>query len=104
MTEVRRQRRAENQTLFREINDRIEAGAEAHGSDPHAYEFVCECSSLDCFERLELTLHEYGRVREHGRWYAVLSGHEVPEAEVVVERRGDVAIVERRDEAADAVA
>jgi hypothetical protein len=34
----------------------------------------------------------------------VLSGHEVPGAEVVVERRGDVAIVERRDDPADAVA
>jgi len=104
VTEVRRQRRAENQTLFREINDRIEAGAEAHGSDPHAYEFVCECSSLDCFERLELTLHEYSRVREGNQRFAVLSGHEVPGAEVVVERRGDVAIVERRDDPADAVA
>ena len=78
MTEVRRQRRAENQTLFREINDRIEAGAEAHGSDPHAYEFVCECSSLECFERFELTLAEYGRVRDRAQRFIVLSGHEEP--------------------------
>ncbi|MGH3016558.1 MAG: hypothetical protein ACRDNN_16560, partial [Gaiellaceae bacterium] len=76
MTEVRRRRLAENQALFREINERIGASAEAQGADSHAYEFVCECSSLECFERFELTLHEYGRVRERARRFVVLSGHE----------------------------
>jgi hypothetical protein len=106
VTEVRKQRLAENQMLFREINERIEATAEAQGTDPHAYEFVCECSSLECFERLELTLHEYGRIRKRPQRFLVLSGHERPEIEDVVERRGRAAIVEKRGEAAaaDAVA
>jgi hypothetical protein len=104
MTEVRRRRLAENQALFREINERIGASAEAQGTDPHAYEFVCECSSLECFERFELTLHEYGRVREREQRFIVLSGHEQPDIEDVVERRGDVVIVEKRGDAVDAVA
>ena len=104
MPEVRRQRLAENQALFREVNERIGARAEAQGSDAHAYEFVCECSSLECFERLELTLGEYGRVREVTRRSVVLSGHERLEIEDVVERLGRAAIVEKRGESADAVA
>lgn len=104
MNEVRKRRLAENQALFREINERIGATAEAQGSDAHAYEFVCECSSLECFERLELTVREYGRVREQAQRFVVLSGHERPEVEDVVERLGRAAIVEKRGEAADAVA
>ena len=104
MTELRKRRLAENQALFREINERIEASAETQGSDQHAYEFVCECSSLECFERFELTLTEYGRVRDRLQRFIVLSGHEEPEVEDVVERRGAVVIVEKRGAAADAVA
>ena len=104
MTEVRRRRLAENQALFREINDRIGASAEAQGADQYAYEFVCECSSLECFGRFELTLEEYGRVRERDQRFVVLGGHEEPGIEDVVERLGDVTIVEKRGDAADAVA
>jgi hypothetical protein len=104
VTELRKRRLAENQALFREINERIEASAETQGSDQHAYEFVCECSSLECFERFELTLTEYGRVRDRLQRFIVLSGHEEPEVEDVVERRGAVVIVEKRGAAADAVA
>ena len=103
MTEVRRRRFAENQALFREINERIEASAEAQGADSYAYEFVCECSSLECFGRFELTLKEYGRVRERNTRFVVLSGHERAD-EDVVERRGAVAIVQKRPHTADDIA
>lgn len=104
MTELRKRRLAENQALFREINERIEANAETQGSDQHVYEFVCECSSLECFERFELTLAEYGPVRDRPQRFIVISGHEQPEVEDVVERHGEVVIVEKRGAAADAVA
>lgn len=100
MTVVRRQRFAENQALFREINERIEATAGAQGADSYAYEFVCECSSLECFGRFELTLQEYDRVRERDSRFVVLSGHEQPD-EDVVERRGALAIVKKRTAAAE---
>jgi hypothetical protein len=104
VTEVRRQRLAENQALFREINERIGASAEEQGADSHAYEFVCECSSLECFGRFELTLYEYGRVRERDQRFVVLNGHEQTDVEDVVERRGVVTIVAKRGGAAGAVA
>ena len=100
MSDLRKRRLAENQALFRELNERIGASAEAQGEDTHAYEFICECASMECFERFELRLDEYRRIRERDRRFAVLRGHEVPEIEVVVERLGDVLVVEHRTEAA----
>jgi hypothetical protein len=96
VTEVRKRRLAENQALFRDLNERIEASAETQGADSYSYEFVCECSSLECFERFELTLDEYGRVRERPHRFIVLGGHEDAEVEDVVERRGAVVVVEKR--------
>ena len=36
----------------------------------------------------------YRGVRRHGGWSIVLDGHEVPEVDRVIQRRGTVAIVE----------
>ena len=39
--------------------------ATALGGDA-PYEFICECSTTDCFERLSLTLAQYERVGQDG--------------------------------------
>lgn len=96
MTELRRHRLAENQTLFREVNERIGASARAQGGDAHAYEFVCECASIECFERFELSLGDYQRVRGGAGRYVVVTGHERPDLEHVVEWVEGVAVVEPR--------
>lgn len=96
MTELRRRRLEENQTLFRELNERIGATAEAQGGGVHAYEFVCECADIDCFARFELPLEDYRRVREAGERFLVVPGHERPEVEEVVERVDGIAVAQPR--------
>ena len=96
MSELRRHRLEENQSLFRELNERIGASADAQGTDVHAYEFVCECASIECFERFELALGDYHRVRDTSERFLVVAGHERPEVEEVVERLHGVAVVEPR--------
>ncbi|MGH3023238.1 MAG: hypothetical protein ACRDNI_06240 [Gaiellaceae bacterium] len=96
MSELRRHRLEENQSLFREVNERIGATADTQGTDVHVYEFVCECASIDCFERFELSLGEYHRVRERAECFLVVTGHERPEAEEIVERLDKIAAVEPR--------
>ena len=91
------------ETWFREINDRIEANALEHGSDPHVYEFICECSNIDCAERIPMTLSDYKHLRAHPARFAIVPGHEQPEIEVVVERTG-FWIVEKQGSAAGFVA
>ena len=49
-----KERLARNETLFRELNERINAVAGTLGGDDHAYEFVCECSDSHCTVRITL--------------------------------------------------
>ena len=50
-----KERLARNETLFRELNERINAVAGTLGGDDHAYEFVCECSDSHVSVRITLT-------------------------------------------------
>ena len=94
---------AANEAWFREINDRIEANALEHGSDSHLYEFICECSNIDCAERIRMTLSDYQQLRAHPTRFAIVPGHERPEIEVVVDR-GGFWIVEKEGPASGFVA
>lgn len=106
--DARERRLVENEALFREVNERIEETAEAGGAnDRHRYEFLCECSNIDCTLRLELTLIEYEHVRRDPKAFVVAPGHDLPEIEEVVFRThayqfvrkqgGAAAVAEERD-------
>ena len=97
-------RLAENEALFREINERISETARRWSGDEHVYEFVCECSDRNCQRRIALTAHEYESVRKHATRFAVVAGHEVPDVENAVHYVGEAAIVEKRGAAAAYVA
>jgi hypothetical protein len=80
--EERKQRIARNETIFREVNERIE---EVSGSAPREHvEFLCECGDRGCAEVIALTRREYESLRADPVLFAVLPGHQIPEVEVVV--------------------
>jgi len=79
------------QTLFREINERIESMA---GSS-EAVEFVCECSDAGCASTLVASIEEYERVRSNAPWFLVQAGHELLAIERVVSQKNGYAIVEK---------
>lgn len=93
----REERIAKNETLFREVNERIEEIS----NQPEA-EFLCECGDAGCTSPVLLTLVEYERVRTDATCFAVLPGHEIPEIEIVVDR-GDRFYVVRKNEPTAAV-
>jgi hypothetical protein len=72
------------QSLFREVNERIEEITA--GLDADALLVLCECASVDCAQEIELSRNEYERLRRIPTHFAVLAGHDVPSAERVVER------------------
>jgi hypothetical protein len=80
------ERIARNETLFREVNERIAESAQRFESD--SAEFVCECADQDCIDRVEATLEEYEHVRSDGTQFLLRPGHEDTRVERVVERRG----------------
>ena len=69
---------AKNEVIFRDLNERIAHIAAPHGDD-HVYEFLCECSNVDCTLRLPLTLAAYEEVRAVPTQFVVAPGHELPE-------------------------
>ena len=91
---------ARNETLFREVNERIEAGRwPTQRGKPAA--FRCECGSLRCNLLVELTLEDYERVRESATHFVLVPGHEIPAIERVVERESTYVVVEKVGEAAE---
>lgn len=105
--DARERRLADNEILFREINEQIKSSADAHGADEHLYEFLCECSNIDCALRLRMTVAAYERLRSDPTQFATAPGHELPEIERVVaecdgysivQKHGDAAKLARREE------
>jgi hypothetical protein len=79
----REKRMAQNEALFREVNERIGGIAHQLGSGA-PYEFLCECANADCSFRLELPLGAYEAVRSDPTQFVVLPQHYTPEVEDLV--------------------
>jgi hypothetical protein len=89
---------AHNETLFREVNERIEAGQwPTERGEPVA--FRCECGSLRCNLLVEITLADYEQVRASATYFVLIPGHEIPAIEHVVEREANYVVVEKVGEA-----
>jgi predicted ThiF/HesA family dinucleotide-utilizing enzyme len=86
-----RQRVAMNEATFRKVNEGMEAGQDPSG----LLVFVCECGRLGCNKLIRLARAEYERIRENPRRFAILDGHEILEAERVVERHDRYLVVEK---------
>ena len=99
--DAREKRLAQNEALFREINERVRDLAATHGPDDHVYTFFCECSNTDCTLQVELTRGAYESVRAHGNRFLVATGHELPDIEHVVERNEGWWVVQKEDEAGE---
>jgi hypothetical protein len=93
---VSRERRlAQNEAFFRSVNERIRELAGGHGSDQHAYEFLCECADPACVERVTLPLDEYEAVRADAARFVLAEGHNDGTIETVVESAPDHVVVEK---------
>lgn len=99
--DARETRLAKNEMLFREINEQIKQSADRHGADAHAYEFLCECSNVDCTLRLQMTVTAYEQLRSDPTQFATAPGHWLPEIETVVETFDGYTIVRKYGEAAE---
>jgi hypothetical protein len=91
------ERRALNEALFRDVNERIAESAERFDADKT--EFVCECADPSCTERVPATLAEYERVREKPTTFLLAPGHDQPDIEQIVSRRPRFQVVDKVQEA-----
>jgi hypothetical protein len=92
------ERAARNEEIFRDVNTRIEEGAEMHGV-AGAVPYHCECGRSSCFETIELHPPEYERIAGERYRFLVARGHEDETIEVVVEPHERYLVVEKVGEA-----
>lgn len=103
----REARAAENEDLFRRLNERLHALATVASESVLGAEtperFLCECSQTSCSRVLELTPAEYRSVRETNRRFLVFpeQSHTDPSLETVVDRRETFWVVEKIGEAGE---
>jgi hypothetical protein len=104
-TSNRETRAAENEDLFRRLNERLHALASIASSSVLEADtperFLCECSQTDCSRVLELTPGQYRSVRQTNRRFLVFPdpSHIDPTLETVVERHEGFWVVEKNGEA-----
>src|SRR3954447_3981638 len=87
---------------FRAANEGIRQATVAHAIEGRI-PFICECADVRCTRLVQLTMDEYGRIREEPAWF-VAPGHEEERlAEVirVVCREPGHSVIETVGEAAN---
>jgi len=94
------QRLAQNESLFREVNERVEAVAHQLGPTI-PYEFLCECANPDCTSKVALSIDEYEAVREDSAQFVVVPLHYTSEVEELVVQVDAYWVVRKTGEAAE---
>jgi hypothetical protein len=101
--DARAERIADNESRFREINERLRADLRSLPDDDERVGFVCECGRVDCAETVPLELEEYEAIRSGSLDFFVVPGHQAPDVEDVVDINDRFARVRKHPEAADRV-
>jgi hypothetical protein len=92
--------RAKNEELFRNVNERIETVSQTVAQDDPMMEYLCECDSAGCYERVRATRGEYESVRADPTHFIVLAGHQDPKVERVTFSNDRFLVVEKQGWAA----
>ena len=96
-TEDRARRLARNQTLFREVNERLQELNAAFNDVRPAGDWICECANDSCAAGIELRPAEYGAIRSDPRRFPVApdESHVFLDVERVAERNERYWVVEK---------
>jgi hypothetical protein len=99
----RARRIGENEALFREANERVNAHLRPHAFWRAVSDWICECPDVSCTERITMSPEEYEELRSDPTHFAVAPDmkHVQPEVESVVERHEQYWVVEKKGEAAE---
>jgi hypothetical protein len=97
----RQRRMAQNEALFRKVNERVNDLVTEHGATSQQY--VCECATPDCNFYVELDGGEYEAVRGDPTLFIVLPLHYTPEVETLDAKHERYWIVRKIGETAEFV-
>jgi hypothetical protein len=105
-------RLAENEAMFRRINERVQAGYDetnrlaaednqpefkvAVASHDTPLQFYCECADEKCSQRITVTLNEYREIHQNRRQFIIVPGHEVDSVEEIVAEYPSFTVVRKK--------
>jgi len=92
-TSDREARAAQNELVFRAVNEQIVKMTDRFRAQLADIDIVCECANTSCVGTILINAYEFAKIeRVEGR-FLVLPGHEDESVERVVERLEDYVIV-----------
>jgi formate dehydrogenase maturation protein FdhE len=96
MDDERDRRVGLNESVFREVNERIEELATTFEVGD-VLDLICECGNVNCTSRIQMSLEAYEKLRSDATTFAVASGHEALDIEEIVARHKTYAVVRKTD-------
>ncbi len=90
-----------NEAMFRTANERAAAWEERHEEGDGIELYYCECSNLDCRDKVPLKAADYERVRQDSTHFFVFPGHEIPDVESVIEEHETWLVVRKNPEVSE---
>lgn len=79
------ERAAQNESIFRDANERVEERLGELTLEEGRSPFLCECEDIRCRAMLRLTREEYEQVRSRPNRFMIAPGHPYTDAHVVAE-------------------
>ena len=73
----RLRRIADNEALFRSVNERVQEINDAFAPSTDRFEIVCECGDIRCTEQISVSPPAYEAVRAESALFFVVPGHEM---------------------------
>ena len=96
MSEIDR-RKAANEAVFRNVNERIQALQHSFAvAEREPLQMICECDRLDCMDRVTVAVDAYERVRSQPDEFIVSLGREDVRVEEVVGVTAGYSVVRKK--------
>jgi len=86
-------RAAQNELVFRAVNDQILKMTDRFRAQLAEIDIVCECAETSCVGSIRVDAEEFAKVKRTDGRFLVLPGHEDETVERVVDRHADYVVV-----------
>jgi hypothetical protein len=101
MPSDRHVRIARNESAFRKLNESLQDHVHRARDDEDLAGFVCECGDGDCEEIVRVRLSDYEEIRQDSLLFFIVPGHEILDAEDVVDERDGYLVVRKHEDTAE---
>lgn len=100
----RLRRIADNEALFRSVNERVQEINDAFAPYTDRFEIVCECGDIQCTQQISVSPPAYEAVRADSALFFVVPGHELLDVEDAVEHHETYNVVRKHPGIPQAIA